>query len=171
MFPESTKLLLIGYLIESTWTLKYKSSTSTPTTNSQTCWQKEISYVTNGTILCVCLTLAVSVLQRVLKWCRKEHKKSQMKTESRWIWSREAVKRLHPCYLLLHQKVPRKQDTKVKFLWVRKLRSTIERRDPLFAKKKRLNPLYAHIHQATQNGMFMRFGLRKSKNLMNWWKM
>ena len=41
-----------------------------------------------------------------------------------------------------------------------KLRSTIERWDPL----------YAHTHQATQNGMLIKLGLLKSGNLMNWWK-
>ena len=33
----------------------------------------------NGIIFCVCLTWAISVLQSVLKWCRKEHKKNQVK--------------------------------------------------------------------------------------------
>ena len=36
LFPEPTELLLVGYLIESTWTPKSKSSTSTPKTYSQT---------------------------------------------------------------------------------------------------------------------------------------
>ena len=75
MFPEPTELVLIGYLIESNWTPKSKSNTLTPKTNSQTCWPREISHVMNGSIFCVCLTLAISVLQSVLKWCRKEHKK------------------------------------------------------------------------------------------------
>ena len=103
------------------------------------------SHVTNGIIFCVCLTSAVSVLQSVLKWCRKEHKKNQVKKESQqsrdqwWIWSREAVKGLHPRYLLLHQKARWKPDTKVKLLWVRKMRSIKERGDPLFAHNERLN--------------------------------
>ena len=58
---------------------------------------------------------------------------------------------------------------KVKLLWVRKLRSTIERGDPLFAYRERGDPLYAHTHQATQNRMLIRLGLLKSGNLMNWW--
>ena len=128
---------------------------------------KGISHLTNVIILCVCLTLAISVLQSVLKWCRKEHKKNQVKKESQqnwdqwWIWSRDAVKGLQPRYLVLHQKAREKPDTKVKILWVRKLRSTIERGDPL----------YAHTHQATQNGILITLGLLKSGNLMNWWKM
>ena len=36
MFPEPTELLLIGYLIESIWTPKSTSNTSTPKTISQT---------------------------------------------------------------------------------------------------------------------------------------
>ena len=61
------------------------------------------------------------------------------------------------CFLL-HQNARRKPDTKVKLLWVRKLRSTIERR----------HPLYAHT-QASQNRKLIRLGLLKSGNLMNWW--
>ena len=44
-------------------------------TNSQTYWPRETSHVMNGIIFCVCLTSAISVLQIVLKWCRKENKK------------------------------------------------------------------------------------------------
>ena len=98
-------------------------------------------------------------------WWRKEHKKNQVKKESQqgrdqwWIWSREAMKWLHQRYLLLHQKALGKPDTKVSILWARKLRSTLERWDPL----------YTHTHQATQNEMLMKLGLLKSGNLMNWW--
>ena len=165
MFPELTELLLIGCLLESIWTPIYKSNTSTPRTNSHTYWQREISHVMNGIIFCVCPTLAISVLQSVLKWCRKEHKKIQVKKESQqsrnqwWIWSRDAAKGLLSCYLLLHQKARGKPDTKVILLWACKLRSTIERGDPL----------YAHTHQATQNGLLIKLGLLKSGNLMNWW--
>ena len=56
MFPEPTELLLIGCLIESTWTPRSKSNTLTPRTNSQTYWQREISHVVNGIIFCVCST-------------------------------------------------------------------------------------------------------------------
>ena len=61
-------------------------------TNSQTYWPREISHVMNGIIFCVCSTLAISVLQIVLKWCQKERKKIQVKKESQqnrsrwWIW-------------------------------------------------------------------------------------
>ena len=51
---RTTELPLIGYLIESIWTPKSKSSTLTPKTNSQTCSTREISHVTNGIIFCVC---------------------------------------------------------------------------------------------------------------------
>ena len=49
------------------------------------------------------LTLAISVLQIVLKWCRKESKKIQVKKESQqsrsrwWTWSRDAAKGLLMC--------------------------------------------------------------------------
>ena len=75
MFPGPTELLLIGCLIESICTPRSKSNTSTPGTNSQTYWPREISHVMNGIIFCACLTLAISVLPLVLKWCRKECKK------------------------------------------------------------------------------------------------
>ena len=82
MFPEPTELLLIGYSNESIWTPKSKSNTLTPKTNSQTYWSRETSHVMNGIIFCVCLTVAISVLPIVLKWCRKERKKMQVKRES-----------------------------------------------------------------------------------------
>ena len=97
MFPEPTELLLIGCSIESILTPKSKSNTLTPNTNSQTYWPREISHVMNGIIFCVCSTLAISVLPIVLKWCRKERKKMQVKKESQqnqsrwWIWSRDAA--------------------------------------------------------------------------------
>ena len=75
MFPEPTELLLIGCLIESIWTPRSKSNTLTPRTNLQTYWQREISHVMSGTILCVCSTLAISAPSTALKRCRKERKK------------------------------------------------------------------------------------------------
>ena len=84
MFPEPTELLLIGYSIKSIWTPKSKSNTLTPTTNSQTYRPREMSHVMNGNhLLCLFnITLAISVLPIVLKWCRKERKKIQVKKES-----------------------------------------------------------------------------------------
>ena len=75
MFPVPTELPLIGCLIESIWTQKSKSSTLTPKTNSQTCWPRDISHVTNGIIFCVCSISAISVLQFAVKWCQKKRKK------------------------------------------------------------------------------------------------
>ena len=121
----------------------------------------------NGIIFCVCLTLAIAVLQIVLKWCRKERKKIQVKKESQqnrsrwWIWSRYAAKELWMCYLLLHQKARWKPDMKVNFTWARKLSSILERCDPL----------YTLTHQASQNGMLTKNDLLKSGNLMTWWKL
>ena len=48
MFPGPTELRLIGYSIESIWTPKSKSDTSTPKTNLPTSWPKGTSHVTNG---------------------------------------------------------------------------------------------------------------------------
>ena len=82
MFPEPTELLLVGHLIESIWTPKSKSNTLTPKTNSQTHWPRETSHVMNGIIFCVCLTLAISVLQIVLIRWRNDFNKIQEKSES-----------------------------------------------------------------------------------------
>ena len=131
MFPEPTELLLIGCLIELTWIPKSKSNTSTPKTNSQTHWPREISRVMNGIIFCVVLTLAVSVLSIVLKWCQQERKKIQVKKESQqnrsrwWIWSRDAAKGLLTCLPLLHKKVWGKPDVfpRVEIWWIVEIRT------------------------------------------------
>ena len=169
MFPETTELLLISCSIESIWTLKSKSNTLTPKTNSQTYWPRETSHVMNGIIFCFCLTFAISAFQFYqLFWSdvAKNAKKIQVKKESqqnrsrRWIWSRDAAKGLLTCYLLLHQKGRGKPDMNVNYLWARGMSSSQERRDPL----------WTLTHQATQNGMLIKLGLLKSGNLMNWWK-
>ena len=163
MFPDTTELLLIGYLIESILTPKSKSSTLTPKTNSQTYWSREISHVMNGIIFCVCSTLAISVLPIVLKWCRKERKKMKVKKESQqnrsrwWIWSRDAAKGVLTCKLPLHQKARWKPDLKVNNLWARGLSSTSERRDV----QRTL------AHQA-RNGLLTKQGLLKSGKLKCW---
>ena len=79
VFPEPKELLLIGYSIELIWTPRSKSNTLIPRTNSQTYWQREISHVMNGIIFCVCSTSAISVPLTVLKRCRKERKKMQVR--------------------------------------------------------------------------------------------
>ena len=156
---------------------KSKSNTLTPKTNSQTYWQRVISHVTNGTIFWCLFNISHFSSTDCSEVIRKERKKIQVEKESQqnrdqwWIWSREAMKGLHQRHLLLHQKAPGKPNTKVKVLWVRKLRSTIERWDTLFAQKERTDLLYTPTHQATQNGMLIRLGLLKSGNLMNWWKL
>ena len=58
------------------------------------------------------------------------------------------------------QKDRGKPDMKVNFLWALELSSIIERDDPSWTLS----------HQATQNGMLIKFGLLKSGNLMNWLK-
>ena len=67
---ETTGLLWIGCLIELIWIPRFKLGTSTPNTNSQTCWPKVISNVTNGTIFFICSTSAISPLSalRVSAW-------------------------------------------------------------------------------------------------------
>ena len=162
MFPERTELLLIGYLIESIWTPRSKSHTLTPKTNSQTYCQREISHVMNGIICCVCSTSAISVPPIVLKWCRKEHKKMQVKKESqqnrnrRWIWSRDTAQGIRTCSPRLHRKAWWKPNLKVKYLWARGMSSNQEQGDLW----------WALAHQTTQNGTLTKSGLLKSGNLM-----
>ena len=60
MFLGPTELLWIGCLIELIWIPKSKSNTSTPKTNSQTCWLKGISHVMSGTIFFICSISAIS---------------------------------------------------------------------------------------------------------------
>ena len=76
-------------LIESVRTPRSKSNTLTPRTNSQTILDKgRISHVMNGIVFCVCPTSAILVPSIVLKRCRKEHKKMQVKKESQQSQSR-----------------------------------------------------------------------------------
>ena len=83
MFPEPTELLLIGCSIESIWIPKSKSSTSTPKTNSQTSSPREISHVMSGTVFCADSTWAISVLQFVPEWCRKNTKRFRWRKSHR----------------------------------------------------------------------------------------
>ena len=121
--PQSCSWLVV---LESIWTPRSKSNTSTPETNSQTYRPREIPLVMNGTIFCVCSTSAISVLPLVLKWCRKEHKKMQVKKESQqsrsrwWIWSRNAAWGIRTWLPPRHQKAWGKPDMKVEYLRVRR---------------------------------------------------
>ena len=163
MFPEPTELLMIGCLMESTWTPRSKLNTLTPRTNSQTYWQRKISHVMNGTIFCVCSTLAISVLQIVLKWCRKERKKmqerkshSKIEADDEFGLVMQRKESFLTRWLLLHQKALGKPDIKVNFFWARELSSIKEQGDLL----KTL------IHQATQNGMLIRLVISRVEI---WW--
>ena len=118
-------------------------------------------------LLCFFLILAISVLQIVVRWCRKERKKIQVKKESQqnrsrwWIQSRDAAEGLLTCLPLLHQKAQGKPDMKVNYLWAHGMSSIKEQGDML----------RTLTHQATQSGMLTKSGLVKSGNLMNWWKL
>ena len=88
MCREPGELQLIGCLTGLIWTQELRLNMLTPKTNSLTYWQWTISHVMNGIIFCVCLTLAISVLQIVLRWCRKAKEREfalnmQLETEDR----------------------------------------------------------------------------------------
>ena len=121
-FQEFTELLLIGCF----WTPKSKSNTLTPRTNSQTYWQREISHVMNGIIFCVCSTSAISVPPKILKWCRKEHQKMQVKKESQqnqsrwWIWCHDTAWGIRMCLPRLHRKARGKPNLRARTcFWAR----------------------------------------------------
>ena len=105
-YPEPTELLLIGCLTELIWTPKFKSSTLTPKTNSQTHLQREISHVMNGIISWPCLILAILALLPASQRWQNELNKNQEKDVSQpnhdpwWIWPQE---RLRSCLLQPHQ--------------------------------------------------------------------
>ena len=111
MCQESTELVWIGCWKGLILILKFKFDTLTPNTNSQTCWPKVISHVTNGTVFFICSTSGISAplaavripaWQAAPRWrkgCRskKEKKKKELypsRDQQRWI------------YLLLLRQVP-----------------------------------------------------------------
>ena len=83
MLPGPTELRLIGYLIETIWTQKIPNQVhghQKPTRRHAK--PMEISHVMNGIIFCVCLTLAMSVLQFALIQWRSDLNNIQEKSES-----------------------------------------------------------------------------------------
>ena len=96
-----THRVWIGCSIESTWTQQSKSSTSTPKTNSQTCWPSEISHVMSGIICCTCSISAISVLQCALIQWRNDLNTIQGKNESQqnrdqWLLLQGRRRTCHP---------------------------------------------------------------------------
>ena len=75
--PQSCSWLVVWFII--IWTPRSKSNTLTPNINSQTYWPTEISHVMNGIICCACSTSAISIPSMILKRCREENKKMQVK--------------------------------------------------------------------------------------------
>ena len=164
MFPESTELLLIGCVIESSWTPRSKSNTLTPRTNSQTYWPREISHVMNGIIFCVCSTSGIPVPLTVSNRCRKEHKKMQVKKRSQqnqsrwWIWYHDTLWGIRACLPRLHLKALGTPNQKVRtYLWARWICS----------KQVLGDPYRALAHQTTQNGTLTTSGLLKCVEI--WW--
>ena len=161
MFPEPTELLLIDCFMEPIWTPRSKSNTLTPQINSQTYWQREISHVMNGIIFCVCSTSAISVPPIVLKWCRKERKKMQVKKESRWIWSRDAAQGIRTCLPSTASESLGKN-----LIW----KSKYFRGPGMSSNQERRDMWWALAHQTTQNGTLTISGLLKSGDPVKCWK-
>ena len=166
MFPEPTELLWIGYSIGSIWTLKSKSNTWTPRTNTQTYWQREISHVMNGIIFCVCSTSAISVPPIVLKWCRKERKEDAGEEKVRAkpkpmmnLVSRYSARDPNELASTASES-PGKTRPESQKVPPRGMRSNQERWDLW----------WALAHQTTQNGTLTKSGHLKSGNLVKCWK-
>ena len=128
--------------------------------------QRNNSHVMNWIICCICSISVISVPFVVLKRCRKEHKKMQVKKESqqnqsrRWIWSHDPAWGIRTCLPRLHRKAWETTDLKVKYLWARGMSSNQERED-LWC---------ALAHQTTQNGTLTTSGLLKSGTLVKRWQ-
>ena len=128
--------------------------------------QRNNSHVMNWIICCICSISVISVPFVVLKRCRKEHKKMQVKKESQqnqsrwWIWSHDPAWGIRTCLPRLHRKAWETTDLKVKYLWARGMSSNQERED-LWC---------ALAHQTTQNGTLTTSGLLKSGTLVKRWQ-
>ena len=87
MFPGPTELLLIGCLVGSIYTPRFKSNTLTPKTNSQTFGPKETSHVMNGTtFLClfnIILCRSQCCSQAMSKRLREEDCEERIAAKSR----------------------------------------------------------------------------------------
>ena len=157
MFPEPTELLSIGCSIESIWIptiqIKYIDTQNQPA-----------DMLTKGNftrdewnhLLCL-FNISHFSSTNCSEVMSKRTQKMQVKKESQqsqdqwWIWSRGAAKGILTCLPLLLQKARGKPDTKVKLFWVRKLRSTIERGNPLFAVNEEQGHSNSSLETTKQN--------------------
>ena len=135
MFPEPTELLLVGC----------SKNQCGPQDPNQIHWHQEPTrrHPDQGKLhtwwwnhfLCFCWPAAISVLQFVLKRCRKERKKIQVKKESQqnrsrwWVWLQGLPQLCH----LRHPKAWGRKVMEIRFPGLRKLRKRIERGNPLWA--------------------------------------
>ena len=137
MFPEPTELISMGLFDRINWDHQNPNQIHWHRkTNSQTSWPREISHVMNGIhLLClfnICHLVSAKCSEVMSKRTQKDSGEERVTAKSRPMMN--LVARCgEPRYLLLHQKARGKPDMKVKLLWVRKLRSKIERWDPLYA--------------------------------------
>ena len=125
---------------------------------------------------CVCLTPAISVLQSVPKWCRKEHKKNQVKKEPKSRPMMNLIARSNERAPSALSSTAPESPEKSRHESRSPLSSQAEKYDrtgnPLFARTRitsATDPLYTNTHQPTQNGTLLKIGLLKSWNLMDWW--
>ena len=121
------RVALDWLFIESMWTPRSKSNTVTPKTYSQTLTKGHFTRDKWNHLLCL--------FNIVLKRCRKEHKKMQVKKESQqnqsrwWMLSRDTAWGIRTCLLRLHKKAWWKRDLKVKYLSARGMSSNQEQGD------------------------------------------
>ena len=117
-----------------------KLKIQTPETNSQKCYPREISHVTSGIIFCVLFIIShfssaecsEVMSRRTTKRIRWRKSRTEVKTHDEFDCAKQRKGSISSIIFIIRR--PRgKPDKKVKVLWVRKLKCTIERRNPMFA--------------------------------------
>ena len=139
MFPEPTELLLIGYSIESIWTQKIQIK-YIDTKNQLADLLTKGNFTRDEWNHLLCLFnishfSSTDCSEVMSKRKQKESGEERVTAKSRPMMNLIARSRAHQRHLLLHQKARWKPNMKVKLLWVRKMRSIIERWDPKDATK------------------------------------
>ena len=120
MFPDTAELLLIGCSIELIWTLKSKSNTLTPKTNSQTYWPKGIFTREEWNHLLCLFNIShfssTDCSEVMSKRTQKDSSEERVTAKSKPMMNLVSrCERTHD----VHQKARGKPDMKVNFLWAR----------------------------------------------------
>ena len=161
MFPEPTELLFIGCLIESIWTPKIQIKHSlSPKPLADIDRVKFLTWWVESSF--VCLTMAISVLQIVLKWFRKERNKMQVKKVTAKpkptmnLFSRYSVRDPNVLASTSSESAEKTIYESQKYIWARGMNSNQECGDLW----------WALVHQPTENGTLRKSGFSR---VDIWW--